>query len=53
MRSVTLMLGAIYFWYVAANINKKHEKGNFFRGVFVLLSWVSFVASIILTCIGV
>lgn len=32
MRSITLMLGAIYFWYVAANINKKHEKSNFFRG---------------------
>lgn len=53
MRSFTLMLGAIYLWYVAVNVNKKHEKVNFIRGIFVLLSWMSFVASIILTCMGV
>jgi len=47
------MLGAIYLWYVAANISNKYEKANFLRGIFVFLSWMSFIASIILTCIGV
>lgn len=53
MRGLTLMLGAIYLWYVAANVSRKYEKADFIRGIFVMLSWMSFVASIVLTCIGV
>lgn len=48
MTECVLMLGAMYLWYVATNINNGFRKANFVRGIFVLLSFLMYVTSIVL-----
>lgn len=52
MRGLTLMLSALYLLYTALNVNSKLEKANLIKGVFMLLSWLSFILALILCCIG-
>ena len=47
MKSIYIILVAMYLFKIAENINRKFDKANFYKGLLVVGSWLFFLASFV------